>query len=343
MKKLVTNLMEWFNIVREDYYFRKDRNPYRVWVSEVVLQQTRISAALQPLERFFSYFPDVASLANAQEETVLQAFRGLGYYSRARNLKKGAEYICKYFNGVLPTESQKLLQIPSIGSYTAAAIASICFGEVIPVVDGNIKRILARLCRWSECQDNAGFAEQCSKFLLPLYQESNYAPGDLNEAFMELGQKVCLLRPLCQQCPISSFCQGYMQGDAIAYPVKKEKVAKINVLWNIYIILKDNQVLLQKWRDFYFLKNQISFPSCLEFKDKTLKSYSYLELGELLPQKRVSHAITNHKIILQPYLVKKFDISENALKQDNCFWIDKNQVTSYLVASALSKVWKNIS
>jgi A/G-specific adenine glycosylase len=235
-----------------------------------------------------------------------------------------------------------LLKIPSIGSYTAAAIASICFGEVIPVVDGNIKRILARLCRWSECQDNANFATQCSNFLLPLYQKSNYSPGNLNEAFMELGQKVCLLRPLCQQCPISSFCQGFIQGDAIAYPVKKEKAEKINVLWNIYIVLNDNQVLLQKWHDFYFLKNQISFPSCLEFKDKMLKSYSDLEFDELLAQKHVSHAITNHKIVLQPYIVNKFNISENALIQNDCFWVDKNQVTSYLVASALSKVWKNI-
>ncbi|MBP7020755.1 MAG: A/G-specific adenine glycosylase [Planctomycetes bacterium] len=342
MKSIMDELLSWFFQVREEYYFRKHRNPYRVWIAEVVLQQTRIQAALEPLQRFFHIFPDVESLSNATEQEVLQAFKGLGYYSRARNLKKGAEYICQHFQGQLPQTSQELLKIPSIGPYTAAAIASICFQEIIPVVDGNIKRILARIHRWNECQDTMNFAKKCTKFLLPLYKKSQHTPGDMNEAWMELGQKICLLRPKCSLCPISSFCQGFQHNDVEKYPVKKQKKEKIHVDWHVFIIRNKANILLQKWGNFYFLQNQTSLPSTLIFEDKTISSFQNLPIPSISEKKYsnpIKHAITHHNIHIYSHIIDNLSIPDKILQQENCFWTPQQNAPNHLVASALLKIF----
>lgn len=344
---MLSCLLAWFHKVREPYFFRQDRNPYRVWISEVALQQTRIQAALQPLERFFSYFPDVISLAQGDEKDVLHAFRGLGYYSRAKNLKKGALYLVEKHHGQLPEDYDDLVQVPSIGEYTASAISSVCFGKKNPVLDGNVRRILSRILRIAAPLDSKEFTSLSYQFLRKLFDETNMPPGDLNEAMMELGQKICIKgKPKCQECPVCDFCEAFQEGDTHLYPTAKKKQDKVPVLWHLYIFqTKEKQILLQKWENFYFLKGHISFPSLLEFPQtqKQIASWPaphFLETYAQHPYKALSvvkHSITKHNIQIHPYLVS----CENLQIEDNSFFlIPQESVSEHLVASALSKVWQ---
>lgn len=349
-------LLPWFYQVREPYFFRQERNPYRVWVSEVALQQTRIQAALTPLTQFLSRFPDVQNLAGAREEEVLQAFRGLGYYARARNLHKAAQTIVVRYGGQLPQTYSALCRIPSIGPYTAAAISSICYGERKPVLDGNVKRILARTQMWDSLPTSQKFCASASRLLEPLFLATSYPPGDMNEALMELGQKICLrANPACQNCCITPWCEALARNQVSSYPLAAPKAQHISVIWHLYFLVTGDtpqrKVLMQRWADFYFLKNQLAFPSVLEFPTTKQLLCSWptaacthpeqmsAELGsQFTSLTRVSHTITKHRVQIQPYLGKA-DFSER-YRENGFVWVPEGQVSQLLVASALTKAWQ---
>src|SRR5229473_188176 len=200
-------LLGWFRQFQRDLPWRRTRDPYRIWLSEIMLQQTRVAAAIPYYEMFLQRFPDVHTLAAAPQEEVLRFWSGLGYYSRARNLQKAAQQIVAKHGGKFPTRLEDTLALPGIGNYTAAAILSIAFGKKLAVLDGNVARVLARLGairgdvresqRWQTLQDNANF------FLDP------DSPGDWNQAMMELGATLCTPKlPQCLLCPVAQFCKG---------------------------------------------------------------------------------------------------------------------------------------
>ncbi|EKF38388.1 endonuclease III, putative [Trypanosoma cruzi marinkellei] len=189
------------------------RNPYHVWVCEVMSQQTQMGTVISYFERWVSNFPTVAVLAEASEESVKTAWSGLGYYRRALYLKKGAEYVMKHFNGKLPVTAAELQQIPGIGPYTAAAISSICFGEKIASVDGNVVRVITRLrCEREVDPKGAKTIKAVKKWAQELMDEGPCEnPGALNEGLMKIGSSVCKPsgRPLCEECPLQRFCKSY--------------------------------------------------------------------------------------------------------------------------------------
>jgi A/G-specific adenine glycosylase len=193
-------LLRWYDAHRRDLPWRRTKDAYRIWVSEIMLQQTRVGAVLDHYRRFFERFPDVNALARAREQSVLAAWSGLGYYRRARNLHAAAKVVAFERDGVFPPTAAELRALPGIGRYTAAAIASIAFGERAAVVDGNVERVLARLTGQElgprEMWDTA------EKLL------SAKRPADFNQAMMELGALVCLPRePKCLTCPVIEFCE----------------------------------------------------------------------------------------------------------------------------------------
>jgi A/G-specific adenine glycosylase len=192
-------LLEWFDRHKRDLPWRRDRDPYRVWVSEIMLQQTRVAAVIDHYERFLRRFPSIEKLASAREATVLAAWSGLGYYRRARMLHAAAKKVVKEHRGKLPGKAEDLLALPGIGRYTASAIASIAFAEPVAVVDGNVERVLQRVHEKNLAgEDLWGAAGD----LL-----SRQRPGDFNQAMMELGATVCLPRqPQCLLCPVSDLC-----------------------------------------------------------------------------------------------------------------------------------------
>jgi A/G-specific adenine glycosylase len=197
-------LLAWYGAHKRDLPWRATRDPYRIWVSEIMLQQTRVAAVLEHYRRFLEAFPDVQALAGASEPAVLALWSGLGYYRRARMLHRAAKVVATELAGAMPRTAAGLLALPGVGAYTSAAVASIAFGEPVAVVDGNVERVLARVAGWSA--EGPGFATGVRTFAGTLVDEQR--PGDFNQGMMELGATVCLPRaPLCLGCPWQTWCR----------------------------------------------------------------------------------------------------------------------------------------
>jgi A/G-specific adenine glycosylase len=212
-------LLGWYDQHARNLPWREDRDPYRVWVSEVMLQQTRVAAVLEHYRRFLKKFPTVHKLAASRESSVLAAWSGLGYYRRARMMHAAAKVIVKDYRGQFPSRSEGLRQLPGIGRYTAAAIASIAYDEPAAVVDGNVERVLERIC------GTRLIGEQTWNIAAKLMDRAR--PGDFNQAMMELGATICLPRqPQCLLCPVSAFCaaRGELEFKAAKPPQRKRKI-----------------------------------------------------------------------------------------------------------------------
>jgi A/G-specific adenine glycosylase len=217
-------LLAWYRRERRDLPWRRTRDPWAIWVSETMLQQTRVETVIPYYERFLARFPTVAALADADTDELMQHWAGLGYYSRARNLRAAAERVVSEHGGRVPDRVEALLELPGVGRYTAGALASIAFDRPAPVVDGNVARVLARLLDLS--LDVASPAGQRRLWSEAEALVAGDAPGELNQALMELGALVCTPRaPRCAQCPLRRRCRGRAAGRAEALPVKAPKAA----------------------------------------------------------------------------------------------------------------------
>lgn len=203
--QLRQKLLAWYEANRRDLPWRHTSDPYAIWVSEIMLQQTRVAAVVDRFQKFVSRFPTVASLARAQEKDVLTLWSGLGYYRRARRMHQAAQIVAAHDRGGMPASAAELRKLPGIGPYTAAAIASIAFGEPVAVVDGNVERVICRLLRYNMQAGATALKRRIETFAAQLLDPRR--PGDFNQALMELGATVCLPRgPRCAQCPLHQDC-----------------------------------------------------------------------------------------------------------------------------------------
>ncbi len=222
MKSARRRLLDWYRANKRKLPWRETRDPYAIWVSEAMLQQTRVETVIPYYERFLTRFPDVHTLASAKLDDVLGAWAGLGYYSRARNLRAAARVIDAEHDGRLPEDPETLRRLPGIGRYTAGAVASIAFDRPEPIVDGNIKRVLAR---YRGIREDVGEPAVTRR----LWEEAQALvdgpdPGDLNQALMELGATVCLPKtPHCSACPLNRSCDAHRVGDAETLPIQRKK------------------------------------------------------------------------------------------------------------------------
>ncbi len=219
-------LTDWYKHNARDLPWRKTQSAYAVWISEIMLQQTRVAAVIPYYERFIAALPDIASLAAADDDRLHKLWEGLGYYSRARNLKRAAAEIIDRFGGEMPQTYEELLTLPGIGEYTAGAIASIAFGEAVPAVDGNVLRVWARLHADERDIRNPALKKEVRASLLPQIPKEN--AGVFNAALMELGAMICLPNgaPKCDDCPVKPFCEAYRQGRTAELPVVGAKKAR---------------------------------------------------------------------------------------------------------------------
>lgn len=220
MENISSALLDWFYKNHRILPFRTDPSPYHVWLSEIMLQQTRVSAALPYYERFLAALPDIPALAACEEEKLHKLWEGLGYYSRVRNLQKAARIVCEQYGGQLPADYDALRALPGIGDYTAGAVASISFGIPVPAVDGNVLRVFSRLYN-----DPAAVTEPAVKKAFTarvMEHQPPDAPGDYNQALMELGALVCVPNgaPLCEKCPLAHLCAARAAGTALELPRK---------------------------------------------------------------------------------------------------------------------------
>ena len=230
-------LLNWYSAHQRNLPWRQDKDPYRVWLSEVMLQQTRVAQAIDYFEAFTRAFPQVEALADASEEEVLKLWQGLGYYSRARNMHATAKQVTHQFNGVFPQTVGELLQLKGIGPYTARAISSICFNTPVAVVDGNVYRVLSRYTGGDLPIDSTSgikhFAELAQSFLI------HTDPGGYNQAIMEFGATMCTpKKPQCAECPVQSSCVAYATGTVAERPKKSPKKPP-QALWIHYLVAVD--------------------------------------------------------------------------------------------------------
>ncbi len=242
---LARELPAWYARAARDLPWRRDRDPYRVWVSEIMLQQTRVEAVKGYYTRFLEAFPDVKALAAAPQETLFKLWEGLGYYSRARNLQRAARFVADEYGGVFPDEYDAIRALPGVGDYTAGAIASICFDRPTPAVDGNVLRVCARVTG-SAAQVDAPQAKRLVRERLAAVYPAGKC-GVFTQALMELGATVCTPRALrCDVCPARSFCRGFAEGTAQSLPVRAEKKEKRTEKRTVFLFFCGDRLAIEK-------------------------------------------------------------------------------------------------
>lgn len=233
---LPQRLLPWFTEHRRELPWRRDREPYHVWVSEIMLQQTRVEAVRGYYERFLTEFPTVAALAQAPEERLLKLWEGLGYYSRARNLQRAAREVVERHGGVFPSDYDAIRALPGIGAYTAGAIASICFEQPTPAVDGNVLRVVSRLLAMDAPVTDEKVRRAVSERVAAVYPAGHC--GDFTQSIMELGATVCMPNgaPHCEDCPLRDLCRACRAGTQRSYPVKAAKKPRRTEQRTVFIL-----------------------------------------------------------------------------------------------------------
>ena len=264
LRACVAPLLSWYRATRRELPWRAEPTPYRVWVSEIMLQQTRIEAVIPYYERFMAELPDVAALAAAPEERLLKLWEGLGYYSRARNLKKAAERVTAEHGGALPADAAALRKLPGIGDYTAGAIASIAFGLPEPAVDGNVLRVVMRLTACGDDVLEQRTRRRVAGELRAVYPSGGDA-GLLTEALMELGETLCLpnAEPRCKSCPLRELCLARLRGETAAYPVRSPKKERRREEKTVLLLRCGDRWALRRRGESGLLAGLWEFP-CLE-------------------------------------------------------------------------------
>ena len=217
-------IIRWYKTARRNLPWRANATPYHVWLSETMLQQTRIETVIPYYERFLAQLPTIESLAAVDDEKLMKLWEGLGYYSRARNLKKAAQTVVASYDGVLPKTAQELQKLPGIGEYTAGAIASIAFGQPEPAVDGNVLRVIMRLTACDEDIAQPKVKKEVTQLLREIYPSGKDA-SNLTQGIMELGEVICIPNgePKCAVCPLNSICCAHLNKETERYPVRSEK------------------------------------------------------------------------------------------------------------------------
>jgi len=300
-------LLAWYERNRRDLPWRRTRDPYRVWVSEVMLQQTTVKVAVPYYEAFVERFPSLSALAEEPEEEVLAAWSGLGYYHRARNLHRGAQHIAERHGGRFPKTLEAALAVPGVGLYTASAILSIAHGQPLPVVDGNVRRVLARLfaLRGPEYRRDGPFYNLADELL------DRDRPGDWNQALMELGATLCLSRqPVCAACPLRHHCRARALGLAEELPEGRTRRTPVAVTVAAALVEKDGHFLLVRRPEGRLLGRMWEVPQT------SLDSRGLRDLAPELEERyglrvvpgalvvRTRHSITFRRITLEGYLTR---------------------------------------
>ncbi len=256
-------LLSWFDGNRREFPWREGspRNPYHVWIAEIMLQQTRTEAVRPYFASWLSRFPTIASLAAADEAEVLHAWQGLGYYSRARNIRRAAEILVSEYGGEMPRDTEKIRALPGIGDYTAGAIASIAFGLPVPAVDGNVLRVFSRLYALEEDVTSGAAKRRVTALVSDVIPPAR--PGDFHEALMDLGAEICIPKaPRCRDCPLVNFCAARKEGREMELPHRKKKTPQKEFFAACALVEKGGAFLLHK-REEGMLAQMWEFPMAL--------------------------------------------------------------------------------
>lgn len=338
-------LLNWYDKHRRDLPWRRTQEAYKIWISEIMLQQTQVKTVIPYYERFLTRFPTVDALARAEEEDVLAHWAGLGYYRRAKLLHRGAQKVVHDFGGRLPQTPAELKTLPGIGDYTAGAIASIAFDQAAPLVDGNVIRVYSRLFAIHGHAKDTKLQKEIWK--IAAQHLSQKRPGDFNQALMELGATLCRVRlPSCERCPVQKFCLAYANGEPESFPETPPQTKTVSLYRAAAVCQKNGEILLVKkkqprwFQGMWELPHEYFEPS--ERPQEILADYLKSDFGlnmepsTELPTTR--HGITHHRIITQAWQTKVSGRQKLAKHYETAEFFPKNQLQTMALASFDRKV-----
>lgn len=348
--QMVSPLLYWYSKGHRDLPWRENPKGYNVWISEIMLQQTRVEAVKPYYARFMKELPDIKALSEVSEEKLLKLWEGLGYYNRARNLQKAAKIIREQYGGNMPPEWEELQKLPGIGSYTAGAISSIAFGRCVPAVDGNVLRIISRLTMDEEDITKEKTKKRIEKELREVIPKE--CPGDFNQALMELGATVCIPvgKPKCGNCPWETICQAHRQGKEEEFP-KKERLKSRTIEAKTVLLIEDEQrYVLHKRAGKGLLAGMYEFPM-LEGHVGKSRVLAYLkEIGmEILQIKKIEsskHIFSHKEWHMEAYFIRTDELmpKEKVLKQEQWILVDRKKAEKeYPLPSAFSTYAKYLN
>ena len=331
-------LLRWYDDNRRDLPWRADRDPYHVWISEIMLQQTRIEAVLRYYRRFMDSLPDIRSLSTVGDDQLLKLWEGLGYYSRARNLKKAAQAIMSDFGGEFPRAYEAIRTLPGIGDYTAGAIASICFDEPVPAVDGNVLRVIARL---TGDRRNVLLPQTKREVTVFLRGIMPARAGAFNEGLMELGEVVCLPNgaPMCGSCPLREHCTAFRDDLTAELPVRVKQMKRSRAELSVLIIRCGGRVAVEKRPDTGLLAGMYQLPNIEGFHTDSELTDILRGLGitplSVVHIRDAKHVFTHIDWYMKGYLVTVGEMNSRYI------WADEDKLrTSYPLPTAFKKLLK---
>lgn len=328
-------LLGWYDVNKRTLPWRGTGDPYKVLVSEIMLQQTRVAAVIPYYRRWMEELPSVDALANVEEERLMKLWQGLGYYSRARNLRKAAKMIMEDFDGRFPEEYADILKLPGVGEYTAGAVASIAFGQAVPAVDGNVLRVAARVAGDDGDILHPGVRRRFREMIQAVMPPDR--PGEFNQAVMDLGAMVCLPNgtPVCARCPLAEQCEAGRLGLQAVLPVRKKKAARRVEELTVFLLLRDGRIAVRRRADRGLLAGLWEFPhapGALDEKTaaKTLESWGLtaVEWRKKLTEK---HIFTHVEWHMTGYLL------EAAGDGSGFVWADRAELEELAVPSAFAR------
>jgi A/G-specific adenine glycosylase/sugar fermentation stimulation protein len=337
-------LLEYYDAHRRILPWREEPTAYRVWVSEIMLQQTRVEAVKPYFARFMEALPDIKSLAEAEEEQLLKLWEGLGYYSRVRNLGKAAKVIMEEYGGVMPSDIASLLKLPGIGSYTAGAVASIAYGVPAPAVDGNVLRVMSRI--FEDDRDVLSAAVKKDWEGLINHTMSKDRPGDFNQAMMEIGAMVCVPNgaPKCELCPFNQMCQAHLHGTELQYPYKAPKKQRVIEERTVLILRDEDKTALVKrpakgllagMYEFPIMEGHVAEESVIQFlKEKGLDTLW------ITPLEDAKHIFSHKEWHMKGYMIRVDELTRGETPKEWLFVEPKETEESYPIPSAYAKYMK---
>lgn len=307
MKAMIPKVVTWYQENKRSLPWRKDKNPYTIWISEIMLQQTRSEAVKGYYARFLQEIPNIQALAEIQEERLLKLWEGLGYYNRAKNLQKAAKIMMEKYQGEMPKSYAELIRLPGIGEYTAGAIASIAYDEPVPAVDGNVMRVITRLLNWKIDILDPKTKKEIQKMLQPQMPKE---AGDFNEGMMELGEVICLpnSEPLCEKCPLADICQARKNRTTKEVPIRKIKTKRRQVDVTVFLLQCQDKIAIRKRDKNGLLANLYELPN-VERKLTKQEQMEWLkkhDLKEISIQKGKSrtHIFSHIEWNMQSYVIQ---------------------------------------
>lgn len=338
-KKIVPALLSWYEYNARILPWRSEPTPYHVWISEIMLQQTRVEAVKPYYDRFLCELPDIEALSKVEDEKLMKLWQGLGYYNRARNLKTAAITIMNEYDGVMPRDYEKILSLKGIGEYTAGAISSIAYQIPVPAVDGNVLRVISRVEANDEDILKASTKKRVREELLEIMPEDR--AGDFNQALMELGATVCLPngKPLCENCPWDTVCQAYKQDRVMELPVKQPKKKRKIEQRTVFLLYSKGKIAVCKRPDTGLLASLWEFPNELgklgleEAKEK-LEQWGIIQY-ELEETAKGKHIFSHIEWQMSGYFVEIEDGDAIDWRELEFEWISVEEMKrSYAIPSA---------